>query len=278
MAGGAAVVEVAALLYAAPTLATSSGITALAQLCERMLGPLAPGGRFAGWTAAAVALTLPVLGAVGWVRARRTARQVRVERGVGRCDTFGAHELVVLPTSGLLAVSVPPAGARRRRGQIVVTDGLVDALAPEELDAVLRQAAHLEHGDHGRLVLAAVVERAFAWFPPARRSTATLRIALERWADEEAAAATGDRGVVREALVTVTASLAAVPSIGAFPAVETIGERLAALDGAPPRPALMPHLLLYCPGTALGGAAALALVSWVSGAGSVVALAGRCVA
>jgi hypothetical protein len=44
-----------------------------------------------------------------------------------------------------------------------------------------------------------LVDHAFAWFPLARRSTAALRLALERWGDEAAAAA-ADRGVLRGAL------------------------------------------------------------------------------
>jgi Zn-dependent protease with chaperone function len=278
VAGGAAVVEASALLYAAPVLAESSGVPALAQLCRRMLGSLAPGGQVAGWMAATVALTLLALGAVGCTRARRAARQVRVERGLGRHDALGAHELVVLPTAHLVAVSVPPVDARPQRGQIVVSDGLVDALAPDELDAVLRhEAAHLEHGHHRHLLVASVVEHAFAWFPPARRSTAALRTALERWADEEAAETIGDRGAVRQALLVVTASLVASPSLAAFSAAETIGERLDALDGDAPHPRLAPHLLLYCPGAALGAVAALAFVSWASGATAVLAMAGQCV-
>lgn len=271
--GGLLVIEATALLYAAPTLAAASGIPGLAHLCRRALGPLAPGGAAAGWTAAAIALTLPLLGAVGWTRARREVARMRVEPWLGRHHEFGAHELVVLPTAQIVAVSVP---APRGHSQIVVSDGLVDTLADNELDAVLRhEAAHLSHRHHRHLIVATMVDHAFAWFPLARRSTTAWRLALERWADEEAAAR-ADRGVLRAALLAVAARVVAEPAIAAFSAVDTICERLDALDRDGPHTRVASHVLLYLPGTALGGAAMVALASWTNGASAVLAMAGQC--
>jgi Zn-dependent protease with chaperone function len=276
IAGGGLVVEVAAVLYAAPTLATSSGIPMLAQLCQRMLAPLAPGGPVAGWTAAAVAATLPALGGIGWARARRAARQAWVERGLGHQTLQPGYELVVLPTPYLVAVSVPALG-RAPAGQVVISEGLVDALGSDELDAVLRhEAAHLRHRHDRYLAAAAMIDHAFAWFLPARWSTASLRVALERWADEDAAAAIGDRGLLRQALVSVTVSLVAEPAVAAFSAAETIGERLDALDGDTVGPRFGARLLLYCPGVVLGAVAVAAFSFWATGAGAVLDMAGRC--
>jgi hypothetical protein len=276
LVGGTFVIEVAALLYAAPTLARLSGIHVLAQLCERMLRPLAPGGSLVGRVAVVVAVMLPLLAALGWWRAQREARSARVESWLGRHEPWGDHELVVLPTAQPVAVSVPPL-PRASGGQIVVSEGLVDMVHAVELDAVLRhEAAHLRHSHHLYLAAVAIVDHAFAWFPPARRSTATLRIALERWADEEAAAGCGSRDVVRDALLTVTVSLVAGPAIAAFSAAETIIERVEALDGDVPRPRLRTHLLLYCPGFLVGATAVVALAAWATGASSVLAMAGQC--
>lgn len=83
IAVGAALLELSATLYAAPTVFRTAGIPALATLCERMLGPLVPGGAAAGWAAMAIALTMPVLGAVGISRARRTQRAVHAEPWIG---------------------------------------------------------------------------------------------------------------------------------------------------------------------------------------------------
>ncbi|MGH9185793.1 MAG: M48 family metalloprotease [Acidimicrobiales bacterium] len=269
--------EVAAVLYAAPTLARSSRIPVLDALCQRMLGPLASGGPVTGWIAAAVALMLPALGGLGWARARHIARSARIERGLGRHRRCGEHQLVVLPTPHLVAVSVP-ALPGVGYGQIVVSEGLVDTLAPGELDAVLRhEAAHLDHRHHRYLAAAAVIDHAFAWFPPARRSTATLRVALERWGRRRR------RGRKRRPWggarrpVGSPASLVADPSIAAFSAAETIGERLDALETDAPQPRLGAHVLLYCPGAMLGATVLVAMSSWASGASSVLAMAGQCV-
>jgi hypothetical protein len=276
VAGGAVVMEVAAVLYAAPTLARSSGVPRLAELCERMLGPLVPGGPTAGWTAAGVAVTLPALAGLGWVRARRIAVRARIEPGLGHHERCGRHELVVLPTEQLVAVSVPALGACGR-DQIVVSEGMVDALGPAEFDAVIHhEVAHLRHGHHRYLAVAAAVDHAFAWFWPARLATAALRVALERWADEEAAQAGGDRGAVRDALLAVTARLVAGPAVAAFSPAETIAERLDALDAEAVRPALACHALLYLPGTLLGVLVFGALSSWAHGASVVLAMACLC--
>ncbi len=273
---GLLIVEAAAVLYAAPTLAGASGIPGLAHLCRRALGPLAPGGAAAGWTATAIAVTLPFLGAVGWTRARREVARMRVEPWLGRHQELGAHELVVLPMAEIVAVSVPAPRGCSARGQIVVSDGLVDALADIELDAVLHhEAAHLSRRHHRHLVVATMVDHAFAWFPPARRSTAAWRLALERWADEDAAASI-DRGVLRRALLAVTASLVAERAIAAFSAVDTICERLDALDRDVPHARAASHVLLYLPGAALAGAAMVAFASWTNGASAVLAMAGQC--
>ena len=273
--GGALVVEAGALLYAAPMVARWSRAPGLADLCQRMLGPLAPGGWVAGSLAVGVALILPARGGVSRARAARVARLAHVERGLGTRRRVGDHEVVVLPTAQLVAVSVPPRPGRWP-GQIVVSDGLVDALAPGELDAVVRhEAAHLRHGHHRHLLAAAAVDHAFAWFPAARWSTAALRVALERWADEDAAVAAG-RAAVRDALVSVTRCLVAGPALAAFSAADSIGERLDALDHDPPRPGLVPHLLLYLPGTLLGATAMVALSAWACGAEAVMAMASRC--
>lgn len=277
VAGGAAVVELAAVLYALPTLATASRIPTLAMLCQRMLGPLAPGGNVAGWTAAAVAVVLPVLGCLGFARSQRGARAARIERWLGRHETYGQDELVVLPTDRVIAVSVPAVPGLAARHQIVVSNGLVDALTGEQLDAVLlHEAAHLRRGHYRYLAVAAVVDHAFAWFLPVRASTAALRLALERSADEDAAVTCGDRRVVREALVAVTASLIAGPALAAFSAAETIGERLQALAEEPLHPRLAPHVLLYCPGTMLGTVALVTVWWWATGASAVLSMAGTC--
>lgn len=272
LAGGAAMVETALVLSAAPTVLRAAGVPAVASTCERMLGRLAPGGPAAGWVAAVAAILLPALGVVGVRRAMSAWRVVRAEPWLGTHSRHGHHELVVLPTPHPLAATVPGAP-----GQILVSDGLVEALGDAELAAVLRhESAHLDHHHHRFLLLAAALDHAVGILPPVRRSTAALRLALERWADEAAA---GDdletRTTVRRALVAMSEALLA-PAMAAFSSADTVAERLEALGDDPPRPAFSSHVLLYAPGTALGASAVAALATWASNAQFVLAMAGRC--
>lgn len=261
--GGALVVETAAFLLAAT-------------LCERLLRDQVPGGAATVWAAAGVAVALPALGGMGWARARSTTRRARIEGWLGRHHDHDDRRLVVLPTARLIAISVP--GRRPLLpDQIVVSEGLVDTLAPGELDAILgHEVAHLRHRHHLYLSAAAAVDQALGWFPLARRSTATLRVALERWADEEAAATAGDRGVVRDALLSVTATLVAAPSLAAFSAAETIGERLDALEADAPRLPLVSRLMLYVPGAVLVATGLVAWSSWAGETGRILAMAAQC--
>src|SRR5258708_3707011 len=134
----------------APTMLRVVGISRAALLCERMLGALAPGGAVAGWSAAAIAATLPALGCVGWRRTRRGLGRLRIEPSLGEHNHRGPIDVVVLPTPCLLAASIggtPP--------QVLLSQGLVAALEPAELEAVVRhEIAHLRHR-HDRFLLLA---------------------------------------------------------------------------------------------------------------------------
>ncbi|MGH9214874.1 MAG: hypothetical protein ACRDZS_01340, partial [Acidimicrobiales bacterium] len=149
---------------------------------------------------------------------------------------------------------------------------------PGELDAVLRhERAHLVN-DHGRyLLLATALEHTFGLFPLLRRSTAALRVTLERWADEEAAgSAPESRQVVRNALLDVTSALVAEPAVAAFTSADTVIERIEALEEDAPRPSRLAHAALYLPGTGLALLAAYAFLTWGAEMQHVVAMAGTC--
>src|SRR5581483_4745475 len=201
---GAVAAEAALVLMAAPTALRAAGVHMLAAACERVLRPLTPGGPGTAWASTAAAILVPALAAVGAVRARRTQRHSHIEPWLGRHASRGDHDLVVLPTATPLAVAVGGA-----HPQIVISEGLEEALSPGELEAVLRhEAAHLTHSHHRYLLCAGAVDQAFGWIPFARRSTKVLRVALERWADEAAAGtAPGPRAEVRSALLEVTRAL-----------------------------------------------------------------------
>lgn len=159
--------------------------------------------------------------------------------------------------------------------QVVITQGLLDTLTPQQVDAVVaHEHAHLRLG-HPRLLLAAAAARlGLRWWLPARRSHAALRVAVERWADDEAAAEPARRQHLRAALVT----LAAVDLGGAaaaFSLADATLERIEAMD-QPPRAPLGLHALLYAPGLAGGVVAVVSTGSWASQARLVLAMAGRC--
>lgn len=269
---GAVVVWLSAVLFAGPTVLRAAGIPRLAEACERMLEPLAPGGPIMGWSAFALVLALPLLTGVGVARARRDQRRFQIEAGLGEHHRFGPHELVVLPTDEVLALSVAGCSS-----QIVVSQGVVDTLSPSELAAVVRhEAAHLEHRHQRFLLLAAALEHGFAVVPFIRPSTRALRTALERWADEVAAGEdSASRAVLRRALLGVTLALVN-PAVAAFAAAETVIERLDALDGRVTRPSIVRRAAVYLPAAMVSTAVLLALGAWASDLWALLAMSGRC--
>lgn len=226
---GAIAFEAGLVLLALPTVLRVVGISQLTAACNMLLGHLAPGPGPVGWFAAALAVALPGHALLGWWRTRDASAALSIEPGLGRRRTFRGYELVVLPTTRVLAYSVQ-SGAR---SQIVVSQGVVDHLSTDELTAVLaHEHAHLRHAHQQRLVLAALLESTLR---PLRRSTAELRLALERCADEDAAFDSG-RATVRRALVGLLEPLLAPPALPAFTTADTVVERIDAL-ATPPVPA-----------------------------------------
>ncbi|MDQ6945167.1 MAG: M56 family metallopeptidase [Actinomycetota bacterium] len=115
-----------------------------------------------------------------------------------------APGVLVVGTDLLLAYSV--AG---RAGQIVVSNGLLARLTPDERRVVFaHEAAHLRLRHHRLLWLADIA----ALNPLLRPTRARLRFALERWADEEAVGIVGDRNLVARAIAA-----AALVSVGESP-------------------------------------------------------------
>ena len=195
-------------------------------------GHLAPGG-WPVWVASGILLAMIVsrLAQVG-VRASRAAALARAEAWVGRHYAFSDHEVVVLPTSELVAYSVggwPP--------QVVVSEGLQARLGRDMAAFVVEhERAHLRRRDRRFLVVSAMVEGAFGHLPAIRRGTLALALAVERGADE--AAAGPDRYRRRwlaEAMRDLAGSSHSIP-------VEAITYRAAGLGSSPPR-ASVPEML-----------------------------------
>ncbi|QGG94164.1 M56 family metallopeptidase [Actinomarinicola tropica] len=221
---GLGLVQFGLLATAAPTVLGGVGAHKLADTCNQILGPPAPGGDLTGWAS---------LGVLGWVlltrwHARRHVRQVtdttRIEAWLGSHTRADGFDLAVIPATRPLAYSVPGPNP-----QIVLSEGLHDAMTAEELAAVIRhETSHLRRRHHRELVLACEIEAVFARIPALARATSVLRLAVERCADEDAITRPEDRHDVRSALTKAAESIAG--AVAAFTPADTILARLAALD------------------------------------------------
>ncbi|MGA5729969.1 M48 family metalloprotease [Streptomyces seoulensis] len=127
-----------------------------------------------------------------WVRYRALLKDAWQAAGEGTGD----GDLLVVPGTGVDAFALP--GHRGRSGRIVVTSGMLRALKANEREVLLaHERAHLTGRHH---LLSAVVELASVVHPALLGLRDALTLHLERWADEAAAAAVGDRRVAAAAI------------------------------------------------------------------------------
>jgi hypothetical protein len=257
LVAGAVALELALVMTATPTLLRAAGVHDLAHACERVLHATSPRGGLFGWGAVALAAWSGVTAVVVCRHARGRQRAAWVEPGVGARVEIEGHEVVVLESGSMLALSI--AGPTP---QVVVSSGTVEELDHAELTAVVHhELAHLRHGHDRYLLVGATIMGAFAWLPLARLGAYGLATALERWADEDAAAhAAGGRPAVRSALVrfgrcSLTPHLATFASHGSF------AERLRALDGPAPRLCGRRRILVYAAMAALSAAVLLSVTT-----------------
>ncbi|MFI9104831.1 M56 family metallopeptidase [Streptomyces fildesensis] len=168
-------------------------------------------------------------GAVTLAGHRYRAELARARAATGSCVASG--ELAVLQDSDPDAYALPG-----RPGRIVVTTGMLRALRPGEREALLaHERAHLA-GHHHRFIVVAAL--AATCHPLLRGLRAPLSYALERWADESAASAVGDRrlaarAVGRAALAARTTG-SARPSAALAATTGPVPRRVAALLHATP--------------------------------------------
>lgn len=168
-----------------------------------------------------------------------------------------AGDILVVPGSEVDAFALP--GYRGRRGRIVVTSGMVRSLNADEREVLLaHERAHLAGRHH---LLSIVVDLAAVVHPALRSLRETLVFHLERWADEEAAAAVGDRRVAAAAIARAALARAAHRRVTGYPL-------LSATSG--PVPQRVEALLLPAPEAPSGYAARVGVVALV---GSVIVAA-----
>ncbi|HDK45643.1 MAG TPA: M56 family peptidase [Actinobacteria bacterium] len=271
LGAGVVFLELSLALTALPTVLRVFHLSGLASVCERLVGPVFGGGQIVGGVALVLALLLPASAIMTSLKCRTRQERLRADPWVGTHRPYGKHELVVLPSAAMVAISVPG-----RPGQVILSQGLLDALTPAELDAVIRrEGAHLDFRHSRYLLLAAVVQCTVGWFPMVRRCVCCLRLSVEEWADAIAVRDLGTSRPVVDALRSfVFASLS--PRVASFSAAETIGERLEALEHGEPRKAPLARLMAYSLVVLLSLGAGGSLVTWAAHARELAAMTPYC--
>jgi Zn-dependent protease with chaperone function len=204
-------------------------LAALAKLPIPRSGDAVPG----------VAGLLPA-GTVLMLLAAAIRRAVAVGRDLAAaeltCRRMGAVPggLVVVEADYADAYTVPG-----RSGRVVVSTGMLRALQPDERRVLLaHEASHLQHRHHAYIQLS---DLAAAANPLLRRTTEAVHLAVERWADEDAADTVGDRAVAARALARAALARSTAPPspvlTGVLGAVRSVvAERVRALLEPPPPP------------------------------------------
>ncbi|MFF4568313.1 M56 family metallopeptidase [Streptomyces sp. NPDC001410] len=210
---------------------------------------------------------IPALAAVATACARTLWRHHRVTRRAHRAlAALPGPTVAVLPDSAPYAYALPGG-----RGRIVVTTALLDGLAPAERRALFaHERAHLAARHHRHLLAAQLAARANPFLRPLR--TAVVYTA-ERWADEEAARAVGDRRTVARAIgkAALLPHGTPAPTLAALATTGSVPRRVAALLAPAPVARSWPSAFTSV-GLAAWGAAAGTLVSAMSSANSAVTL------
>ena len=224
---GAVGLYVAVVSTALPEVFSLLGAQRLARICDELLGHLPHGGSLVGWAAftASVAMSAAALWALRAITGALDG--LRIESGIGRHLAMGDFELVVLPTWEQLAYS-----RQGSPGQIVISEGTIDALGDPELDVLIRhEKAHLERRHEPVLRGLIVLRRVYGWLPGIRASVGVARLAVERDADELAAGTVmSKRAALAEALVSL--SLRSLPDVlPAFGGCDALDERIAWMRG-----------------------------------------------
>jgi hypothetical protein len=191
--------------------------------------------------AAAALLATAALAAL-WVAWHRAAALVAAHRQASRLP--GTGQVVVVTDEAADAYAVPG-----RPGRIVITSGMMLALSPAERRVLLaHERAHVT-GHH--YLFTAVARLAAAANPLLRPVSDAVGYCVERWADERAAAATGDRALAARAIARAALAAAATPrrrpepslGVAAVPdgmrSAGVMPRRVAALLRPPPRARLV---------------------------------------
>jgi hypothetical protein len=195
---------------------------------------------------AAIALSAAIAAVV-----RMTYRRVRalVAAAVQARCLPGTGELVVMQDDGVAEAFTVPG----RPGRIVVSTGMLAALGEDERHALFaHERAHLRSGHHWFTAAAQLAAAANPLLRPLARAVA---FTIERWADEDAATATGDRRLVARTIAKAALAKASATRLGTAPSwsadfalgVTGTASDLADLSGGGPVPRRVAALLTSPP-------------------------------
>ena len=169
-------------------------------------------------------LGVPVVALIA-VGAARTCRLLRQHRTLRLEDSRPIH---VAYSHRPYAVTLPG-----RAGQIVISTAMVDLLEEHEQRVVVAHERAHAHYRHDRYLLTA--ELAAAALPPLRALARRVNHSIERWADEAAAAACGDRRLVAITLGKV-ALQGNLPTVAGFSGLGVASRMAALLEPPIPNP------------------------------------------
>ncbi|GAA3670716.1 hypothetical protein GCM10022224_038730 [Nonomuraea antimicrobica] len=193
--------------------------------------------------------------------ARTTARTVRERRRQRMlvdvvADHSPVHDAYVLPVAERVAYCVP---GRHRR--IVLSQGTLDLLTPQELAAVLRHERAHALGRHDLALLPFVaLSHAFPWLGGARTARQAVAVLLEMIADDHSCRAHGELPLAR-ALVRMAAG---EPGVGTFALADTgVVERLQRLLTRRSQPGWVRAAAYSTAGLLLGGPMAVLIAPLV---------------
>lgn len=174
------------------------------------------------------AVVLLAVGAVRTFRLLRQHRSLRLEQ---------PRPVHVAPSHQPYAVTLPG-----KAGQIVISTAMVELLDDDEQRVVLAHERAHARFRHDRYLLAS--ELAAAALPPLRALAKRVNYSLERWADEAAAVACGDRRLVAITLGKV-ALQSNPPTIAGFSGLGVAARMGALLEPPIPNPSRGRLLVLW---------------------------------
>lgn len=219
--GAGFVILMAGMIHAAlPLVFSLVGADGLAAACRRLGGHLFGASPVFGAGAGLLAFTVAVRAMIGVSASVQANARLRKGAVQGIPTAIAGHNAVLLPIRDRIAVAIPGPSPL-----VLLSQSLVEDLRMAELIVVVRhEVAHLRR-HHQRFLLVGIGVGYGLWFIPwVPRAITALRLALERWADEESAISPSERKHVRSALHKLGTATS-----------DPIHDRLKALD--PLRPA-----------------------------------------